>query len=163
MYPTPPLSLTGHGIIQNCPLCESANSGMKSTVFGQNSIFIESANILECESCGFMFLQNQLSDDELNIFYNTKYRDIKQELLTKNRFLGDKERAISQLNYWGQYVNKDINILEVGGGWGVNANYLYDSGFTKLTVNEWDDNINLSLNKNIYRITTPIWDLGTFV
>ena len=130
--------------IVKCPICNST----KFIFFDNNQCFGYVTNILRCKNCDFMFLEEQLTDTGLFHFYKCYYRKEKKENFTKIKFYADRERAISQFKFYEKYLELNSTVLEIGSGWGVNANFLFDKGFN-IVIDEWDFNTNKILNKNI--------------
>jgi 2-polyprenyl-3-methyl-5-hydroxy-6-metoxy-1,4-benzoquinol methylase len=59
----------------------------------------------------------------------------------------------------GDHLSPSDRILEVGGGWGINANFLYGRGYKNIVVNEFDDQIMRVLYKDIVRIGKSVTDM----
>lgn len=124
-------------ILNNCPLCD----GKKFVTIGQNTNFGILSDIVKCEACRFVFLKKQLDDKELAIFYAKLYRDQKNEEFDEQRLLGDYERALSQFLFINDYLKSTDKILEIGAGYGVLTDLLYDKGKNNTTILEWDNRI----------------------
>lgn len=141
--------------LTECLLCGStAHEPIdRHTIFGLPS------EIVRCESCHFAFSTHQLDDSELFEFYSHLYRRQKQESLNGDRILGDLERAVSQLDFVGEALKPHHRILEVGGGWGINANFLYGRGYKDIVVNEFDDQIMRVLYPQITRIKQNVFEM----
>ncbi len=141
--------------LEACLLCgsESTRPLDPHTVFGLPS------KIVECEDCRFAFSTHQLDDAELYEFYSQRYRRQKQEALDEDRILGDLERSVSQLEFLGRHLAPSDRVLEIGGGWGINANFLHGRGYRDIVVDEFDDQIMRVLHPNIRRISLPVSDI----
>lgn len=133
--------------MNRCPIC----SCEKITKVSENSCFDIKSNVVTCDQCCFVFLETQLDDNEALDFYKNKYRSSKVESFDEIRYLGDLERSISQLSFIKDSLSLEDSILEIGGGWGVNVNYLYSKGYEKISVIELDDNIENLMNPSIRR------------
>jgi len=122
--------------IKFCPVCKNENH----QIITNNQCFYYSSEVLECQKCKFCWLKKQLDDDELYNFYAKLYREKKEECLNRMRRVGDLVRSRSQYLFIKNNVCFDDAILEIGAGYGVNANYLYEKGFRNLTISEYDYN-----------------------
>ena len=144
-------------VLKECPICRCDTTDKIAV----NDLLCLGADCLQCSNCKFVFLGTQFNDKQSNEFYNDKYRKQKQENYDEERYLGDLERSISQLDFMKEIISKKDRILEIGGGWGTNVNYLYSQGFKNIFVNEFDDNIVKNLNCNIGRTSDYIKDISS--
>jgi len=143
-------------IIVNCPICkhDAFNRITINSKFGITSV------VIKCNNCSLVFLEKQLDDDEVLKFYHDSYRVIKRERFDEIRYLGDLERAISQFNFFKDFVKLDDEIIDIGAGWGINANYLFLKGYENIVVNELDDKVEQQLDPRIVRKSELIGSVG---
>ena len=135
-----------------CPICKHDAFSKIAT----NSKLGITSSVVRCINCAFVFLEEQLDDEELFKFYRDSYRTNKRESFDESRHLGDLERSISQFEFFKDFLKIEDEIVDIGAGWGINANYLLSKGYEKIVVNESDDKVEQQLNKRIIRKTELI-------
>ena len=105
-----------------CYLCGSTNSEVvakkEDIRFG---CFASDKKIVQCRSCGLVWLSPPWSSEELDQLY--------QDYWEKKDFPGQK-RKVKISKYLTKYITKDESVLEVGCGLGDNVKYLNKKGFT---------------------------------
>lgn len=142
--------------ITYCMVCD-CNFFLK---LAENDSFGFKADIVECKNCGFIFLNKQLQEKALIEFYATCYRTHKKEINNSVQYFSDRERAISQSNYIEPFIKKENNLFEIGSGWGVLSNLLFDKGYYNITTTEWDKVSNRNLNEKIVKYTGSLKDIN---
>ncbi|HAR62798.1 MAG TPA: hypothetical protein DCS13_04975 [Candidatus Margulisbacteria bacterium] len=143
--------------IENCLICNSK----EFVIISKNTMFGMPSDVIRCINCNFVFLATQLNDQELIKFYKNSYRQNKNEYFDDNRSLMDLERAISQYKYVSNYTDAASPMLEIGGGWGVNAEYFFSKGYNNISIKEWDESaLNNVKNPKISKITSQLHELA---
>lgn len=119
-------------MIKKCDICGS-NTNEKYNIFFKDDIWFGrdyKQGISHCSNCGFIFVNNPLSDEELSIKYKKlsryEYNKQTQAIIEDNKFY--KQRCKEQKSFIFDAVDDVDSMLEIGSTNGYNLN-LYKNIF----------------------------------
>ena len=109
----------------NC-LCNDLDLFSKHDMYGLNQ------DLALCKKCGLLFVQKQLTDSSLNLFYNSHYRKLDRGVETVKEDFYKKQYTKGQkiFDYIETHIQNDSgHILEIGCGSGGILGFFRDKGY----------------------------------
>ncbi len=93
--------------LSQCPLCKDE----RSTLFDQRDFRDHAVTNRLCSNCGFVYQSPRMTDDELQVFYQSEYRQIYQgdEGPNQRDIAVQKARAKSIVNLLGDYGLEQVD------------------------------------------------------
>ena len=113
----------------NCLSCQCNDLDL----FSKHDMYGLNQDLALCKKCGLLFVQKQLTESSLNLFYNTHYRKLDRgvETVKEDFYKLQYIKGEKIFNYVEKHIQDESgHILEIGCGSGGILGFFRDKGFT---------------------------------